>query len=185
MRFSAFAAIFALLGVACGSSTAAPNQCAPNTTIVATGRLDVDRPTTPGVDAFTTYVLSNVQAAELFNAGELTVMAGDGDNGAGSLDPRDPVVLVKMDPSTDTPGTYGLDAVHAQIAYCPTSDAKLVLQNGALTGCAPSGTPVTKALDGTLTVTSASDKSLSVAITPGHHDITLVAQYGTRAQQCN
>jgi hypothetical protein len=130
-------------------------------------------------------VLSQVEAADFFNSGALTVTAGDADGGPGSLDPRDPVVLVKMDPSTDEPGTYGLDAVHAQIAYCPTANAKLVVQNGALTGCAQSGTPVTHALDGTLTVKSASDKSLSVAIPPGHHDVALEAQYGTQAQQCN
>lgn len=194
MRFPTFGAIAVGLGLglglalatwACGSSTSKAEGCAPASSIVASGTLSIDRPSAPGVDAFTDYALSTVQAADLFNEGALTVTAGDADGGAGTLDPHDPVVLVKMDPSTDTPGTYGLDAVHAQIAYCPTSDAKLVLQNGALTGCAPSGTPVTKALSGTLTVTSASDKSLTVAITPGHHDLSLVAQYGTQTQQCN
>lgn len=175
----------ALAASACSSSSSKAEGCAPTTSIVATGRLDVDRPTGAGADAFTSYVLTNDQAAELFSAGALTVVAGEGDTDAGSLGPRDPVVFVKMDPSTDTPGTYGLDAVHAQIAYCPTADAKLVLQGGALTGCLPSGTPITKALDGTLTVTSASDKSLTVAIPPGHHDLALVARYGTQAQPCN
>jgi hypothetical protein len=110
------------------------------------------------------------------------VMAGDADGGAGSLDPRDPVALVKMDPPTDEPGTYGLDAVHAQIAYCPTVDAKLVVANGALNGCAPSGTPITMALDGALTVMSSSSKSLAPG--GGSHP-ALTAQYGTQAQPCN
>jgi hypothetical protein len=185
MRLPAVIATLTLAALACTSSSTQPNQCAPNTMIVASGTLGVIRSTAPGGDVSTEYVLSQVQAADFFNSGALTVTAGDADGGPGSLDPRDPVVLVKMDPSTDEPGTYALGAVHAQIAYCPTVDAKLVVQNGSLTGCAPSGTPVTHALDGTLTVNSASDKSLSVAIPPGHHDVALDAKYGTQAQQCN
>ncbi|MDB5220963.1 MAG: hypothetical protein JWO86_8890 [Myxococcaceae bacterium] len=178
MRFSTFGAIavgLVLVSAGCSSNTPA-DGCAPTSSITASGALVITRGA-----ASTVYVLSKQQGIDLFNEGLLTVMAGDSDSGAGTLDPKDPVVLVKMDPSTDTPGTYGLDAVHAQVAYCPSASAKLVVTNGALTGCAPSGTPMTEALSGSLTVTSASSKKIDPVVS-AH---TLSAEYGTQTQQCN
>jgi hypothetical protein len=184
----ALSAIFvglALVGTAC-SSTTPTNACAPTTSIVASGTLSIERASADkSSTAVTVYTLSQAQAEELFSSGLLTVMASDADAGAASLDPHDPVALVKMDPSTDTPGTYGLDGVNAQIAYCPSTDAKLVVANGALTGCAPSGTPITMPLKGTLTVMSSSSKSIAPAVAPGGPPILLSAKYGTQAQPCN
>lgn len=175
-----------LASLGCSSSTSSADGCAPTSTITATGTLSIERASADKTStAVTVYTLSQAQAAELFSSGLLTMMAGDADGGAGSLAPRDPVVLVKMDPPTDMPGTYGLDAVHAQIAYCPTSDAKLLVTGGALSGCAPSGTPITMALSGTLTVMSSADKSIAPATAPGGLHILLTATYGTQAQPCN
>jgi hypothetical protein len=177
MRFPTFGAIaVGLVLVSAGCSSKTPTDgCAPTSSITASGALVITRGTTS-----TVYALSKQQGIDLFNEGLLTVMAGDTSD-AGTLGPKDPVVLVKMDPSTDTPGTYGLDAVHAQVAYCPSPSAKLVVTNGALTGCAPSGTPMTGALSGSLTVTSASSKKIDPIAAAN----TLSAEYGTQTQQCN
>lgn len=176
-----------LVTLACSSSTSKADGCAPTSSISASGTLSIARVTADKAGtAVTVYTMSQVQAEELFNSGLLTMMAGDTDAGGGALDPHDPVALVKLDPSTDEPGSYALDAVHAQIAYCPTTDAKLVVANGALNGCAPSGTPITMPLHGTLTVMSSSDKSIAPAVDPGGGPGTsLTAQYGTQTQPCN
>lgn len=195
MRYRTFGAMAAGLGLslglglatwACSSSTSKADGCAPTSSISASGTLLIERASADkSSTAVTLYAMSQVQAAELFSSGLLTMMAGDTDAGGGALDPHDPVALVKMDPSTDEPGSYTLDAVHAQIAYCPTTDAKLVVANGALMGCAPSGTPITMPLHGTLTVMSSSDKSIAPAVAPGGLHIFLTAQYGAQTQQCN
>jgi len=75
--------------------------------------------------------------------------------------------------------------VHAQIAYCPSADAKIVVTNGALMGCSPSGMPVTKALQGALTVMSSTNKTIDTGTPPAPVPVTLRAQYGTQAQACN
>lgn len=184
MRFPAVSALFVgLFGMACSSSPAV-KQCAPNTAITASGTLQLSRGG-PTAEVLTTYSLTATEGEDLFNAGSLTVVAGDAQGGPGTLGAHDPVVLVKMDPATDTPGTYDLASVSAKIAYCPTLDAKLVVVNGALADCAPSGKPVIQALAGSLTVTSSTDKSLGVAIPPGHHNVTFEAKYGAQTQQCN
>ncbi len=180
------ASIAVLACVGCSSSTSKADGCAPTSSIVATGTMNIDRGTA-GAPNVTKYTLSTVQAADLFNEGALTVTAGNAEGGAGSLDPKDPVALVKMDPSTDEPGTYGLDAVHAQVAYCPSADAKIVVANGALMGCAPSGTPITKPLAGSLTVMTSTNKTIDTGAPPAGPSaaVSLSAQYGTQAQACN
>lgn len=195
MRFPASGAIAVGLGLAlglglvtgaCSSSTSKADGCAPTSSISASGTLSISRVSADKRSfARTVYTLSQVQAEELFNSGLLTIAASDTDAGGGALDPHDPVVLMKMDPSTDDPGSYPLDAVHAQIAYCPTTDAKLVLANGALTGCAPSGTPLTAPLHGTLTVMSPTDKSIATDVDPSGEFNSLIARYGSQTQQCN
>jgi len=195
MRFPTCGAIAVGLGLGlglglatwgCSSSTSKADGCAPTSSVTAGGTLSIERASADkSSTAVTVYTLSQVQAEELFSSGLLTMMAGDADGGAGALDPHDPVALVKMDPATDEPGSYGLDAVHAQIAYCPTTDAKVVVAGGALTGCAPSGTPITMPLQGTLTVMSSADKSIAPLIAPGGLHVLLTAHYASQAQQCN
>jgi hypothetical protein len=180
MRSPALLAIgssLAMLVAAC-SSTDSVNQCAPMTGITATGTLQVSRGAN-GAGA-TTYVLSKAQIEDLFQAGELTVTAAQG--GVAGLTPTDPIVLVKMPPSSNDPGTYELGQLGAQIAYCSTTEATLVVVNGALMGCAPAGMPMTTKLEGTLTVTSASTKSISSAT---GSTINLSAQYGSESGKCN
>jgi hypothetical protein len=167
---------------ACSTSTPPVNQCAPNLAITASGTLQVERGT---ANTVTEYALSTAQAEDLFNSGSLTITADETDGGLGTLAAGDPVVLVNMQPSTDTPGSYDLTTLAAQIAYCPTTDAKLVVANGALTGCAPSGTPVTGPLQGTLTVTSASSKTIATTTLQGGAHTDLQAAYGAQNQQCN
>ena len=179
------ASVAVLACVGCSSSTSKADGCAPTSSIVASGTVVIDRGTAAAPNV-TKYTLSTVQVADLFNEGSLTVTAGNAEGGPGSLDPKAPIALVKMDPSTDEPGTYGLDAVNAQIAYCPTVDETIEVANGELKGCAPSGTPVTMAPKGTLTVMSSMDKSIATATPPsGPSPFSLTAQYGTQAQACN
>jgi hypothetical protein len=176
-----------LASVACGSSGSKADGCVPTSSITASGTLSIARASADKTTTVTTtYTLTAAQAEELFSSGRLTVMAGNTDAGAGALGPNDPVALVKMDPPTDEPGTYGLDAVHAQIAYCPPTDAKVVVNGGALSGCVPSGTPITATLQGSLAVTSASDKRIAPLVAPsGGLPVLLTAERGTQAQPCN
>ncbi len=111
------------------------------------------------------YALSSAQVEELVKKGSLTVTAGQDGVGAGPLEAGDPVIALTMRPVPDAPGTYAVQ--DAQAVFCPSASAKLVVSNGAVSGCAPAGDVLTVPLHVSVTVTSASSKKIETGVHPG------------------
>jgi hypothetical protein len=162
---------------ACGTSSA-PSACAPSTPISGGGTIVVTR-----ADGAASYGVSTSQVEDFINSGSLTITAAEADAGTGSLGATDPVVAVHMDPAPDAPGSYTLASLHAKVLFCPSAAAKFVVSNGTITGCAPSGSPVSEPIAGTLTVKSTQNKSIDANGESGGH-VSLEAQYGAQDQTC-